>query len=246
VIGLCEADEACSGAYPNLAGDVEGVYQKLQAEPYMAEAEGTQYILDENLAASALFNALYDPSTASILPLAVDSLLNDKQDDRIGILPFLILPRFQSISLPMHYAMVCSEDPVTTVDDARSLDEVYSVVSEHARSDASSYVEMCSYMDLPVLPDETDLPVTSDVPVLLLSGALDPATPASNAKEVLGTLPNGFSFEFPYGGHVQFLTGNPCAESIVASFLADPTTEPDSSCIAEALPLDFYLAAEQT
>jgi pimeloyl-ACP methyl ester carboxylesterase len=246
VIGLCEADEACSGAYPNLAGDVEAVYQKLQAEPYMAEAEGTQYILDENLAASALFNALYDPSTASILPLAVDSLLNDKQDDRIGILPFLILPRFQSISLPMHYAMVCSEDPVTSVDDARSLGEVYSVVSEYARSDASSYVEMCSYMNLPVLPDETDLPVTSDVPVLLLSGALDPATPASNAEEVLATLPNGFSLEFPYGGHVQFLTGNPCAESIVASFLADPTTEPDSSCIAEALPLEFHLPAEQT
>ena len=119
------------------------------------------------------------------------------------------------------------------------------MVSEYARSDASSYIEMCSYMNLPVLPDETDVPISSDLPVLLLSGAFDPATPAYNAEEVLATLPNGFSFEFPYGGHVQFLTGDPCAESIVASFLADPTTEPDSSCIDEALPLSFAPPAEQ-
>ena len=105
------------------------------------------------------------------------------------------------------------------------------------------YVEICSYMNLPVLPDETDIPISSDVPVLLLSGAFDPATPAYNAEEILATLPNGFSFEFPYGGHEQFLTGDACAESIVAVFIADPTTEPDANCIAEALPLQFALPA---
>jgi CubicO group peptidase (beta-lactamase class C family)/pimeloyl-ACP methyl ester carboxylesterase len=245
-IGLCEADQACSEAYPNLATDVEAVYQKLETEPYLGEVEGTQYFLDESLAAAAFFEALYSPYTAYILPLAVDNLLNDKQDERMVLLSFLTRPRFESIGLPMHFAMVCSEDPVTSVDDARSLDEVYSVVSEHARSDASSYIEICSYMNLPVLPDETDLPVSSDVPVLLLSGALDPATPASNAEEVVATLPNGFSFEFPYGGHVQFLSDDPCAESIVASFIADPTTEPDSSCIAETVLYPFALPAEET
>jgi pimeloyl-ACP methyl ester carboxylesterase len=245
VIGLCAADEACSEAYPNLAEDVEAVYQKLQTEPRLVDLEGTQYYLDENLVASAIYDALYDPLTASILPLAVDSLLKDKRDERIQILYYLIVPRFESISLPMHFAMVCSEDPVTSIDDAISLDEVYSIVSEYARSDASSYIEMCSYLKLPVLPDETDIPISSDVPVLLLSGVFDPATPANNAEEVLATLPNGFSFEFPYGGHVQFLTGDACAESIVAAFIADPTTEPDSNCIAEALPLQFALPADQ-
>jgi pimeloyl-ACP methyl ester carboxylesterase len=244
-IGLCEADKACSEAYPDLAEDVEAVYQKLQAEPYVTEVEGKQVHIDENLAASAFFNVLYDPLTASFLPLGVDTFLNEKQDERALLLLYGVIPRFESISLPMHYAMVCSEDPVTSVDDATSLDEVYSVVSEYARSDASSYIEMCSYMNLPVLPDETDVPISSDLPVLLLSGAFDPATPAYNAEEVLATLPNGFSFEFPYRGHVQFLTGNACAESIVASFIADPTTEPDGSCIADDLPLQFALPTEE-
>ena len=207
VIELCAADDACSEAYPNLAQDVEAVYQKLQSEPYQLDVEGTEYFIDENLAASAFFETLYAPFTASILPLAVDSLLNDKQDERLQLLIYLIRPRFEGISFPMHYAMVCSEDPVTSVDDATSLDEVYSLVSEYVRTDASGYIEMCPYLNLPVLPDETDIPISSDLPVLLLSGAFDPATPPNNAEEVLTTLPNGFSFEFPYGGHVQFVTG---------------------------------------
>ncbi len=248
VIELCAADEACSEAYPNLAQDVEAVYQKLQSEPYRFDQDGTQYFMDENLAATAFYNALYLPFGASIIPLAVDSLLNDKPDEKLNdalqTLFFSDRPRFEGISFPMHYAMVCSEDPVTSVDDARSLDEVYSVVSEAIRSDASDYIEMCSYLNLPVLPDETDIPISSDLPVLLLSGAFDPATPPYNAEEVLATLPNGFSFEFPYGGHVQF-SDDPCADSIVASFIADPTTEPDSSCIAEALPLPFALPAAE-
>ena len=245
VIGLCVADDACSAAYPTLAEDTEAVYNKLQGEPYQIDVEETPYVLDESLAAAALYNALYSPLTASILPLAVDSLLQDRQDEQLQILIFLLRPKFEGISLPMHYATVCSEDPVTSVDDAESLDEVYSIVSEYIRSDASSYMVICSYLNLPLLPDETDNPISSDLPVLLLSGAFDPATPAYNAEEVLTTLPNGFSIEFPYGGHVQFLSGDPCAESIVAAFIADPTREPDSSCIDETLPLQFPLPAEK-
>ena len=118
-IGLCEADKACSEAYPDLAEDVEAVYQKLQAEPYVTEVEGKQVHIDENLAASAFFNVLYDPLTASFLPLGVDTFLNDKQDERALLLLYGVFPKFESISLPMHYAMVCSEDPVTSVDDAQ-------------------------------------------------------------------------------------------------------------------------------
>jgi pimeloyl-ACP methyl ester carboxylesterase len=62
-------------------------------------------------------------------------------------------------------------------------------------------------MNLPVPPDETDVPISTDVPGLLLSGAHDPATPALIGEEILADLPNSLTFEFPYGGHVQFLAG---------------------------------------
>ena len=244
-IGLCAADKACSEAYPDLAEDVEAVYQKLQAEPYLVDQGGRQLNVDENLAAWAFHDAMLSPLFASYLPLAVDSLLNDKLDDQMMIIFIPITPDFKGISFPMHFAVVCSEAPVTSVDDAISLDEVSSVVSEYVQSDTYRYIEICSHLNLPVLSEEMKAPISSDIPVLLLSGAFDSTTPPFNAEAIAGTLPNSFSFEFPYGGHVQFLSGDACAESIVASFIADPTTEPDSRCIAEALPLQFALPAEQ-
>ena len=245
LIGLCAADEACSEAYPNLSADIEAVYQKLQAEPNLVDQGGMQLNVDENLAAWAFHDAMLSPPFASYLPLAVDSLLNDKLDDRMKIIFIPIIPNFEVISFPMHFAVVCSEAPVTSVDDAISLDEVSSVVSEYVQSDTYRYIEMCSHLNLPLLSEEMKAPISSDIPVLLLSGAFDSTTPPFNAEAIAGTLPNSFSFEFPYGGHVQFLSGDACAESIVTSFIADPTTEPDSRCIAEALPLQFALPAEQ-
>jgi pimeloyl-ACP methyl ester carboxylesterase len=245
LIGLCAADEACSEAYPNLSADIEAVYQKLQAEPNLVDQGGRQLNVDENLAAWAFHDAMLSPLFAPYLPLAVDSLLNDKLDDQMKIIFFPIIPNFEGISFPMHFAVVCSEAPVTSVDDAISLDEVSSVVSEYVQSDTYRYIEICSHLNLPVLSEEMKAPISTDIPVLLLSGAFDSTTPPFNAEAIAGTLPNSFSFEFPYGGHVQFLSGDACAESIVASFIADPTTEPDSRCIAEALPLQFALPAEQ-
>ena len=246
VIDLCAADEACSAAYPNLAEDVETVYQKLQTQPYTFDIFGVPIPLDENLAAIAFYDSFYSPALAAKLPLTVDSIMNDREEERINDLLGRFFPAVSSLSWLTHYAVICSEDPITTVADATSLDSVsYSVISEFVRSDTFEYSEMCALMDLPVLPDETDTPISSDLPVLLLSGAFDPITPAFSGEEVLATLPNSVSFEFPYGGHVQFITGDACAESIVSAFIADPTTEPDGSCIAEALPLQFTLPGEQ-
>jgi pimeloyl-ACP methyl ester carboxylesterase/heat shock protein HslJ len=246
VIGLCAADEACSEAYPNLADDMERVYQDLQSEPYtFTPPIGVTIPLDENLASISIYDSFYSPALAANLPLAVDSILNDREDERINSLLTRFFPSLSSLSWLTHYAVICSEDPINSVDDATSLDDPsYSVISEFIRSDTFEYAEMCKLMNLPVLPDETDAPINSELPVLLLSGAFDPITPAFTAEEILATLPNSFAFEFPYGGHVQFLTGNTCAESMVAAFIADPATEPDSSCIAETLPLEFALPAE--
>lgn len=246
VIDLCAADEACSAAYPNLAEDVETVYQKLQTQPYTFDMFGVPIPLDENLAAIAFYDSFYSPALAAKLPLTVDSIMNDREEERINDLLSRFFPSVSSLSWLTHYAVICSEDPITSVADATSLDSFsYSVIREFIRSDTFEYSEMCALMDLPVLPDETDIPISSDVPVLLLSGAFDPITPAFTGEEILPTLPNNFSFEFPYGGHVQFLTGNPCAQSIVSAFIADPSAEPDSSCITESAPLPFALTAEE-
>jgi hypothetical protein len=43
---------------------------------------------------------------------------------------------------------------------------------------------------------------------------------------------------------VQCQSGDSCAKSILAAFIADPATELNGSCIKEALPLPFALPAD--
>ncbi len=247
VVGLCAVDEACNAAYPSLAEDVEALYQKLQTEPYSFEYAGVPVQIDENLAASAIYDSFYTPLAVSYLPLTIQSMLNDTVDERVNIVLNDVASFSPGFSFPTHYAIICSEDPITSLDDALSLDDLsYSFISEFLRADTYEYTEMCEFLGLPVLPDDTDTPISSELPVLVLSGAFDPITPAFTAETILDTLPNSYAFEFPYRGHVQFITDNACAASIVMDFIADPTTEPDSNCIAEMEPLEFELPAEQS
>lgn len=141
----------------------------------------------------------------------------------------------------MHAAVVCSEDPVSAEDEVLLPDgSVYEIAVEHAREGIISYGSMCSLFDVAPI-DETDENVSTDLPVLILSGALDPATPNFRSEEVADVLPNSFSFLFPYGSHVQARPTSNCAVEIIAQFVADPATEPDASCIDTLPALEFVL-----
>lgn len=89
----------------------------------------------------------------------------------------------------------------------------------------------------------------TDVPMLMLQGELDPATPHDFALAVAdhfdGPLQHWASF--PYSGHnVTF--GSPragdsefmdCGIELAVAFMQDPTGDLDLSCVDQTLPLDF-------
>ncbi len=80
-------------------------------------------------------------------------------------------------------------------------------------------------------------PVSSDIPVLMINGAFDVATPAPLMWEQLEYLPNGWAFEFPGEGH--FVSHHPCAHKIIKNFMAFPMNDPVDDCFSELLPPNF-------
>jgi pimeloyl-ACP methyl ester carboxylesterase len=70
-------------------------------------------------------------------------------------------------------------------------------------------------------------PVRSDIPVFLLSGTIDPVTPAHFAADAARYLSHSVHVIAP-GGHVP--TG-PCVESMERQFLAAPAAPVDTSCV---------------
>jgi pimeloyl-ACP methyl ester carboxylesterase len=84
-------------------------------------------------------------------------------------------------------------------------------------------------------PDWIDKPVQSDVPTLLISGALDPVTPPEIAAKVLAGLTRGRHIVVPFGAHsLDGLSGVECINELRRSFINDG--HPDGlnvSCVTD-------------
>lgn len=74
-------------------------------------------------------------------------------------------------------------------------------------------------------------PVSSDVPVLLLSGEFDPVTPPEWAEQAARTLPNSDSLIFPGIGHGA-LDSDACAMAATRAFLSQPEKPRVSGCLS--------------
>jgi pimeloyl-ACP methyl ester carboxylesterase len=141
----------------------------------------------------------------------------------------------------MHMAVVCSDDPVRSADDMQVDPGASRYAVTFGHSVLEEYIEFCHAVDVPPLPDSTDVDVSTDVPALILTGTLDARTPALRSEIVARALPRAILVEFPEGTHVQLGEINLCAGQIVRAFLSAPGAAPDTGCIAEMPRRGFAL-----
>ncbi|MEM1414363.1 MAG: alpha/beta hydrolase [Myxococcota bacterium] len=80
---------------------------------------------------------------------------------------------------------------------------------------------------------------TTERPILMLNGALDPQTPPSAARSLVEALtgPNHRYIEMPRATHVVANTG--CGRNLVIAFLRDPFAELNTDCLEQLDPIDF-------
>jgi pimeloyl-ACP methyl ester carboxylesterase len=145
------------------------------------------------------------------------------------------------MAIVMHLAVVCSDDPVRSVDDL----VVDGVRSRYARlmgqAFAKDYTASCATIGVPELPAATDVDVRTDVPTLILSGGLDAATPTFRSEVVAKVLPNARLVVFPAGTHVQLGAVNRCAAKIMTAFVRDPGAPLPLDCVEESRFPGFVL-----
>lgn len=242
LIAICDADPVCSETYPDFAENINRVYEQAQTNPLaLSVGDDEEVVITPDVLSSILFTNLYADTSLGQFPSVLEGLANGSAQ---GLSFFYATANMATsdVGFLMHYAVVCAEDPVLSEDDATPLDyEPFGIVLEHSREEAMSYMPICQLMDVPQLADDTDVNVTSDIPTLVLSGALDPATPNFRSEEVAAGLSNSFYFLFPYGTHVQARPSTNCATQIMSQFINDPMTEPDSSCIDTLPAIEFSL-----
>jgi len=126
----------------------------------------------------------------------------------------------------MSFSVLCAEDvPFISAEDIR----------REAGTDLGSflipiYQGACATWPRGKVSDDFFAPVKSDVPVLMISGAQDPATPPANAEVVARSLPHSKLVVIDQGTH---MTSSPCIDAMITQFVAEPGASLDTACVAQ-------------
>ncbi|MFD5931033.1 alpha/beta fold hydrolase [Streptomyces sp. NPDC060333] len=97
----------------------------------------------------------------------------------------------------------------------------------------------CGIWDVPDRASVQRVATVSSVPALVISGTFDVKTGASWAKGVARNLSGSTAIQVPGIGH-WVVPQSPCAQSVLASFLARPTA-PDTKCVDGLEPEPFTI-----
>jgi pimeloyl-ACP methyl ester carboxylesterase len=252
----CAAAPACAAAYPELESQLYELVGRLNADPVVYELPdletGERFTV--SVTGDRLLNWMFEdsfylpahlPHPTPYLPLLIDQVGRGRTD---LLLPWLIrdLTRHSpTVAHGLYLAVSCQDeiplaDPEIVATQAGSHPELGGYV-RHARER-----EICEIWNLPASPPLVAEPIESEIPTLILGGTYDPITRPEWARaSVAQNLRKGHFYEFPDVGHVVSFY-SPCAQSMVAAFLNDPTIAPDSGCMANVAGPDFVTPQDVT
>ncbi len=233
----CAADAACAEANPDLENRFFALLDRLDAESIEVElrdllaGDEVTAIVDGDDVLGMVFQALYDQSLFSVIPAMVGEVENGdyRAIEYLGSIRLTNLPYSADA---MQISVECNEE--IAFESAEELAAVAPTDPGYVRlgelDGEATLFDICAVWPAGSAPEVESEPVVSDLPTLLLAGGYDPITRPGNADIVARSLSNHYSFLLPDEGHG--LVSTPCGAELVTAFLADPTVEPDSSCIA--------------
>lgn len=228
---LCQQTPACRsrfGADPR--EQLRQLMARLQADPVEVDYRdpstgepGRERVTAGHVAMlTRMFS--YQPEAASLLPL----VLSEADQGRYA--PLLALSKMiggqlsEEINYGMQLSVSCAEDADLFVDDPADKDTVLgAAMVEVLRS-------QCKVWPTGARPKDFHEPLRSNLPVLLLSGELDPVTPPRYGDQVAKHLPNGRHLILRGQGHSTLRIG--CTPKLLGQFLESADAKKlDARCL---------------
>lgn len=219
---LVQADPGVRDAVPDLLGLMRSVLDRLERQPEQVEvldklaqrkAAVTVGRFDLQMMTS---QALTSSDGIRRLP---GQYLQMSRGDFSQLADFVYRRRKGWLGQAMPYLVDCSQG-MPPERWAKILEEERATLL--GRVADFPYPEICEGWGLPAPGPETWAPVSSEVPVLLISGTLDGRTPPGNAVEVARGLPHAVQLVIEDAGHGDdLLIASPAIREAIVAFLRD-------------------------
>ncbi len=244
----CQGDPTCRGAFPALRQDVDAVLKRVAdpAQPVQVEltdpetGQPVKLRLTGTGLAQTLRYMLYSVVDAARLPLEVH-LAAQGDWKPLALTARLQGSIFDEQAEGFFQSVTCAEDVAFIHDD-----EIAAAVAGTFLGDfrVRRQKEACAGWPTRDLGPDVQSPVVSDVPVLLLSGERDAATPAANGERVARTLKRSRHVVIPDSAHgTDGMEGEDCEAGLIAAFIDAGAAEGlDTSCVARMQRPDFVLS----
>ena len=235
----CEQSPSCNAAYPNLRTRFDAMLNAYDQHPLVAtikdqDGKPRRISLDGSDFFAGVFNTMYDTKQIPLLP-GIIQLMEQRSAALQGAFEQAFFHLFDSAE-GMYYSVDCRDrfhdvtdaDVVTLVDH----DPHYGLLYQ------SSSVSGCQAWNAGAVDAQFNQLVGSDIPTLVLAGRYDPVTPPAGTKRVADHLGHATFAEFDATGHGVFRR-NACASQLVTTFFDQPTTPPNTACVASVGPPKF-------
>ncbi|QDZ89069.1 alpha/beta hydrolase [Shewanella decolorationis] len=238
----CQETAACHAEFPELKAEFDQVVARLTEGPVMEQVhdpvtgEKTLLTLTRAKFYGAIRMALYQTNVRALVPHAIHQAAKGNYQPLLGL--FALTTDGAGMAMGMHASVVCGED-IHRITPAMREQAKTSYVG---KTMLESLEASCSVWKVPPVNANFSEPIKSDIPTLLLSGEIDPATPPSWGELAMEKLTNAKHFVAPYATHgVAYQS---CANNLVAELVRTGSVKDlDGECLKKDVRRSFYLNA---
>lgn len=226
----CAQLPACAEKLGDPQAHFRALAEELRAAPRMVHyrdattGEAAEGEFGYPMLAALLRLYAYQPAIAATLPVLLHDLSRGHSDAAMAQARMLLASMGDSMAHGMGLSVSCTEDADELQPDPTDADTVLG-------GEFVQYMKaQCAIWPRGQRPADFREPARGDVPVLLLSGELDPVTPPRYGEEVAQHLNRARRLVLHGQGHNVIGTG--CTPKLVARFIesADPDA-PDAKCL---------------
>ena len=241
LLDACDAEVLCRSTYPDLRATIAALRSQLARRPARVTIQDPRtgdrqsIQVNENVFLSGLFRPLYVAELASLLPFGVSAAAAGDYNPLLAQNLEFTSDVSENLSVGMHLSVICAEDvPRITPQDLDAVGQAF-----FGRALVDDFMRACRIWPRGKVTADFYEPVRSNVPALILSGGIDPATPPRHGAQVAATLPNARHFVAPHLGHGVSLHG--CAPRLIETFVRKGSAaELDGKCL-ERIPRPLFV-----